>query len=117
VYYLLRKGWELLVQESEHTPEEIGPLSQVRQEATWSPQMYHRLRLLDVFIALEVQVETFPAIHIIQTFLEYRRTPKTYIRETTDYVTDAQSPENRIIPDGVFELENQETARRGSGVI
>ena len=75
--------------------------------------MYHRLRLLDLFIALEVQVQNRPHIQIIRTFLEYRRVPKTYVRETTDYVTDAQTPENRIVPDGVFVLENRETGRRG----
>ena len=113
VYYLTKKGWEILLYESEYAPEDIGPFSQVRQETSWSPQMYHRLRLLDLFIALEVQVQTCPHIQIIRTFLEYRRIPKTYVRETTDYVTDAQTPENRIVPDGVFVLENRETARRG----
>jgi hypothetical protein len=113
VYYLTKKGWEILLYESENAPEDIGPFSQVRQETSWSPQMYHRLRLLDLFIALEVQVQNRPHIQIIRTFLEYRRVPKTYVRETTDYVTDAQTPENRIVPDGVFVLENRETARRG----
>jgi len=34
-------------------------------------------------------------------------------RETTDYVDAAETPENRIVPDGAFTLENVETGRRG----
>ena len=55
VYYLKRKGFELLRNESGIPKELIGGYSEAHQEATWSPQMYHRLRLLDVLIALEVQ--------------------------------------------------------------
>jgi hypothetical protein len=56
VYFLKRKGWELILAESGITEDELGAFSDVHQEATWTPQMYHRLRLLDLLIALEVQV-------------------------------------------------------------
>lgn len=38
---------------------------------------------------------------------------RTISRETTDFVADEETPENRIIPDGAFVLENQETTKRG----
>jgi hypothetical protein len=60
VYFLKRKGYELLRMESGIPEELIGSYSEVHQEATWSPVMYHRLRLLDVLIALEVQVRERP---------------------------------------------------------
>ena len=106
VYYLKRKGWELLRLESDYEAEAIGPFSEVHPEHTWTPQMYHRLRLLDLLVALEVQVRQFDHIQLVRTFIEYRRHKGTYIRETTDYVTDAETPEHRIIPDGAFILEN-----------
>src|SRR3954464_5947749 len=77
--------------------------------------MYHRLRLLDLLIALEVQVRGRPQLNLVKTFLEYRRVKRQgrIARETTDYVAAEEIPENRIIPDGAFILENIETGRRG----
>src|SRR4051812_37882739 len=60
VYFLARRGYEWLVNESELAVEEIGAFHDVHREFTWTPQMYHRLRLLDCFIALEVAVQARP---------------------------------------------------------
>jgi hypothetical protein len=112
VYFLKRKGWELLQLEIDD-PEISGTFMEVHQEATWTPQMYHRLRLLDLFISLEVGVQSRPHLHIVETFIEYRRIKGTHVRETTDFVTDKELPEDRIVPDGAFVLENSESGRRG----
>jgi hypothetical protein len=114
VYFLKRKGWELLRTESDIPEELIGNFAEVHQEASWSPQMYHRLRLLDLFIALELSVRGREHISLIKTFLEYKRIRKNgrLARETTDFVAAEEIPENRIIPDGAFVLENVETGRR-----
>jgi hypothetical protein len=114
VYFLKRKGFELLRNESGIPEELIGSYSEAHQEATWSPQMYHRLRLLDVLIALEVQVRARPQLHLVKTFVEYKRVKRQgrIARETTDFVNDEEIAENRIIPDGAFILENVETERR-----
>jgi hypothetical protein len=48
VYHLRRKGWELLRSESDIPEALIGPFVEAHREASWSPQMYHRLRLLDL---------------------------------------------------------------------
>jgi len=53
VYYLTRRGYEWLINESDKAEEEIGPFHDVHREFTWAPQLYHRLALLDLFIALE----------------------------------------------------------------
>jgi hypothetical protein len=111
VYYVKRKGFELLRLESDY--EDLGVFAEVSPEHTWTPQMYHRLRLLDLMVALEVQVRAFPHIQLVKTFIEYRRHKGTYIRETTDFVAEGEIPEHRIIPDGAFILENLETERRG----
>jgi hypothetical protein len=77
--------------------------------------MYHRLRLLDLLIALEVQVRGRPRLNLVRTFVEYRRVKRgnRIARETTDFVAAEETPENRIIPDAAFVLENIETGRRG----
>src|SRR5215213_6389662 len=72
-YFLKRKGWELLRRESDIPDELLGPYVEAHQEATWSPQMYHRLRLLDLIIALEVGARARPHINLVRTFVEYRR--------------------------------------------
>src|SRR3954451_10448401 len=114
-YYLKRKGWELLRRASDIPEELIGAFVEAHREETWSPQMYHRLRLLDLLIGLEVQVRGRPQLNLVKTLLEYRRIKRQgrIARETTDYVAAEEIPENRIIPDGAFILENIETGRRG----
>jgi hypothetical protein len=114
-YYLKRKGWELLRRESDIPDEMIGSFVEAHLEASWSPQMYHRLRLIDLVIALEIAVRSRPHLNLVRTFVEYRRTKKggRIARETTDFVAAEETPENRIIPDAAFVLENVETGRRG----
>jgi protein involved in plasmid replication-relaxation len=75
--------------------------------------MYHRLRILDCFIALEIAVRKRGHLELFDTWLEYRRRKGTMERETTDYVADRGVAENRIVPDGAFVLENLQTGRRG----
>src|SRR3712207_6524497 len=50
VFFLTRRGYEFL---QTLTEEPLGPFIDVEKQATWTPQMPHRLRLLDLFIALE----------------------------------------------------------------
>src|SRR4051812_28497320 len=91
VYYLKRKGWEYLRDESGLPEEEIGPFQEVSSELTWTPQMYHRLRLLDLLVSVETQVRDLPHIRLVQSFLEYRRMKRTHMRETPDYVTEVET--------------------------
>jgi hypothetical protein len=114
-YFLKRKGWELLRRESDIPEELIGPFVEAHQEASWSPQMYHRLRLIDLIIALELAARERSHLNLVRTFVEYRRVRRggRIARETTDFVADEETPENRIIPDAAFVLENVETGRRG----
>jgi hypothetical protein len=112
VYFLKRRGWETLQTEGGYEAEEIGPLVEVYREFAWSPQMYHRLRLLDLFVSLELAVGKWQHLSLPQTFIEYRRTPGTLRRETTDYVSALEAPQYRIVPDGAFILENAAASRR-----
>jgi hypothetical protein len=113
-YFLTRKGWELLSSESAIPPELLGGYKEVKVEAAWSPQMYHRLRTVDLLIALESAVLQRPHLAIVKTFLEYRRIKRgeRIVQETTDYVDAEESSENKIIPDAAYILENTKTKRR-----
>jgi protein involved in plasmid replication-relaxation len=113
-YFLTRKGWELLVRESDIPPELIGDHRKVHVDARWSPQMYHRLRTVDLMISAEIAVRNRPHLTIVQTFLEYRMVKRAgrIERETSDYVADAEISENRIIPDAALIIENIETKKR-----
>jgi hypothetical protein len=111
VYYLTRKGWEFLRRESGIEEELIGAYREIHTEASWSPVMYHRLRTVDCLISAEVAVRNRPNLSMVQTFMEYKRVRKhgNLIRETTDFVADLPISDNRIIPDGVFIIENIES--------
>ena len=113
-YFLTRKGWELLASESGIPAELLGTYKEVKVEAAWSPQMYHRLRTVDLLIALESAVLQRPHLAIVKTFLEYRRIKRSdrIVQETTDYVDTEESAENKIIPDAAFILENRTSKRR-----
>jgi len=113
-YYLTRKGYELLCEESEILPEVLGTYKEVKVEARWAPQMYHRLATVDLLIALEIAVRKRAHLAIGQTFLEYRRLKRgnQIISETMDYVDSQATPENKIIPDAAFILENIQSKRR-----
>jgi len=115
-YYLTRRGWEILNRETDIPPELIGPYKETKVDARWSPQMFHRLRTVDLLIAAEVAVRARPHLSMVRTFLEYRRVqrPGRHIeRETTDYVAKEETAENRIVPDAAFIMENIETKKRG----
>jgi Replication-relaxation len=113
-YFLTRKGWEILNRESDIPAELIGNHKEVKVEARWSPQMYHRLRTVDLMISAERAVRSRPNLSMVSTFLEYRRVKRDsrVMRETTDFVAHEETSENRIIPDAAFILENIETKRR-----
>jgi hypothetical protein len=114
-YFLTRKGWEMLLRESDIPPELIGSHKRIKVEARWSPQMYHRLRTVDLMISAEVAVRSRPHLSMVRTFLEYRRVKRgtRVFRETTDYVDKEETAENRIVPDAAFIMENIDTKRRG----
>jgi hypothetical protein len=115
VYFLKRKGWELLTRESGIPPELIGTHKETHVEAKWSPQMFHRLRTVDLLIAAEVAVRGRAHLSLMRTFLEYRMVKRgnRLQRETTDFVGPEETSENRIVPDAAFILENIDTGRRG----
>jgi hypothetical protein len=113
-YFLTRKGFELLQEESSIPPQLWGTYKEVKIEAAWAPQMYHRLATIDLLLSLELAVRKRGHLSIIQTFLEYRRVKRGNLiaHETTDYVDTIETPENKIIPDAAFILENTQTTER-----
>jgi hypothetical protein len=115
VYFLKRKGWELLTRESGIPPELIGTHKETHVDARWSPQMFHRLRTVDLLIAAEIAVRGRAHLSLIGSFLEYRMVKRgnRLQRETTDFVGREETSENRIVPDAAFVLENVETGQRG----
>ena len=74
MYFLKRRGWELLRAESGIPEELIGSFREVHQEASWSPQMNHRLHLLDVMIAAELAVWGRPHLSLVRSFARFWNT-------------------------------------------
>jgi Replication-relaxation len=90
----------------------MEPFSDV--QATWTPHMYHRLRIIDVLISAEIAIRNRPHLTMVKVFVEYRmrRRGGAPARETTDVVDGEESSENKLVPDAVFIMENVETAKR-----
>ena len=112
--FLTRKGYELLKRESDVPQELIGSYKEVHIETKWSPQMYHRLRTVDLMIAAEIAVRQRLNLTMIQTFMDYKRVKREgkIENETTDFVALPPIPANRIIPDAAFVIENIQTKKR-----
>ena len=119
VYYLKRRGYELLQNESGIPAELIGSFKETKVNSKWSPQMYHRMATLDALIALEVAVQERAHIDVVETFIEYRRTKHgtEWQPETSDYVAGEEIPQNRIVPDAGFIIENVKSAKRALFLI
>ena len=113
-YFLTRRGWEMLIRESDIPAELIGSHKAIKVEARWSPQMYHRLKTVDLMVSAEVAVRQRPSLSMVGTFIEYRRMKRNghIVRETTDFVASPETAANRIIPDAAFVIENIETGKR-----
>jgi len=114
VYFLKKRGYLLLVEESGIPAELIGDYKAVHVTVNWSPVMYHRMATLDLLIALEVGVREKPRLELVRTFIEYRRAKRgaELVSETTDYVTGKQGAGTRIVPDAGFVLHNVEEDER-----
>src|SRR3954470_22454562 len=63
VYYLKRKGWELLCAESNF---DIPEFIEVHKETTWTPQMYHRLRIIDLLLSAEIAIRNRPHLLMVK---------------------------------------------------
>lgn len=114
LYFLTRRGHDLLVADSGLPAETIGPYKLPHRGARWSPVMYHRLATIDLLLALEAALETRPHLCLVEVFLEYRRVRRNevFVPETSDHVALAQTGANRIVPDAAFVIENAENGRR-----
>jgi hypothetical protein len=114
VYFLTRKGWEILNEEADLPQELISKFKQVHTASKWSPQMFHRLKTIDLMISAEMAVRERKHLSMVKTFIEYRvkKQGEKLTRETTDFVDQDESIENKIVPDAVFILENIETQKR-----
>jgi len=108
VYYPELKAWHYLMLESRYDPGELGEFVPMSPDLTWTPEMFHRLKIIDCFLALELAVTRYEQLEIVKTLLSYRRVPKTLSRETTDTIDGI-----RIVPDGVCILRNHETGNSG----
>src|SRR5690242_18470698 len=70
VYFLKKKGYDVLASESDG---DIEAFVDIHPELAWTPQMYHRLRIIDLFLALELEVKKRESLKIANVFLEYKR--------------------------------------------
>jgi protein tyrosine phosphatase (PTP) superfamily phosphohydrolase (DUF442 family) len=111
LYFLKRRGFAFLSQATDSPGSEIKSFRETHKDLVWTPAMYHRIRLTDCFLALERGVLARPQLSLQKTFLEYRRVRGSLGRETTDYIAELRTSENRIVPDGAFILQNREKDR------
>ena len=97
----------------------VEPYRQININSRWSPMMFHRLATLDVLAALERDCQSLAAYRLVKTLVEYRREKigRDWRKETTDFVASPHIPENKIVPDAGFVLENEESGKRALFLI
>jgi hypothetical protein len=112
VYYLRRKGFDILCSECREFADQLEPFGDV--QATWTPHMYHRLRIIDVLISSEMAIRNRPHLRMVKVYVEYRMRKRgtSPARETTDFVAEEETSDTKLVPDGAFIMENIETGRR-----
>ena len=109
VYFLKKKGYEILL--DNNLPPEILGRFREKSEPRWSPQTMHRLHLVDVFLSLEEGIRGIDHLDLRKVFLEYNKVSGggKVLAETTDFISDDEQAENKIVPDGAFILASQKT--------
>jgi hypothetical protein len=113
VYFVKRKGFELLRFETTLI-DETAHFSEVNKGSTWTVLMAHRLKIIDMLLAVEIALRIRPHVRMVNVFVEYRMVKRggVMVRETTDFVDDEAVSENKLVPDAAFILENFETNKR-----
>src|SRR4051812_33829052 len=72
-YFLTRKGYDLLLCESDIPPEIVGGYKEPRSDCGGPPLVSRGLKGVDVIIAGDWALCGLSRLSMVQTFLEYRR--------------------------------------------
>ncbi len=112
IYFIKKKGYQLLT-DNELPFELLGNFKE-KSSPHWSTQTNHRIKLIDIFLSLESGIRKNEHLDLARVFLEYNRIKqgKEITSETTDYVADQETTENKIVPDGAFIIESLKTENR-----
>lgn len=112
IYFLKKKGYQLLI-DNDVPLELLGDFKE-KSKPHWSTQTKHRLNLIDIFLSLESGVRKIEHLDLVKVFLEYNRIKqgKAIFSETTDFVADERTAENKIVPDGAFVIKSLKTEKR-----
>ena len=119
LYYLTKGGHGVLAAELEAQDRLVPPYRQISINSRWSPLMFHRVDTLDVLAAVERDCASLSDYRLTGTLVEYRREKNgaRWQKETTDYVAEPNSSENKIVPDAGFALEHNQTGKRALFLI
>ncbi len=119
LYYLTKGGHRVLAAELEAQDRLVPPYRQISINSRWSPLMFHRVDTLDVLAAVERDCSSLTNYRLTGTLVEYRREKigNRWQKETTDYVAEPNSPENKIVPDAGFALEHIPSGKRALFLI
>ena len=108
IYFLTPKGYTLLETESGISPDLLEPFKRT-SKPHWTIKTMHRIKLIDIFIALENSISQADFLELEKVFLEYNfnNTDSGIASETTDIFND-----EKIIPDGAFILKSRRTSAK-----
>ena len=114
IFFLNRSGFEILENESGIPPELLGRFRQ-KAKPKWTAKTKHRIYLIDLFLSLERSVRHSDHLELARVFLEYRFVKEggRIFSETTDFVADDTTAQNKIVPDGAFVLKSLRTGAVG----
>lgn len=119
VYFLKKRGYQILAKEREAVGKVPPPFRPVNMSTRWSPLMFHRLATLDVLSYVERDCCRLQDYDLLGTLVEYRREKigNRWQTETTDFVSENKTPDDRIVPDAGFALEHRHIGKRALFLI
>ncbi|MEO9514527.1 MAG: replication-relaxation family protein [Paracoccaceae bacterium] len=119
IYFITKRGHSVLAEELEAEGQTVPAFKPINITSRWSPLMFHRVDTLDVLAAVERDCARMSEYRLAGTLVEYRREKigTRWRKETTNYVSSTQTPENKIVPDAGFAVENLASGKRALFLI
>jgi hypothetical protein len=112
IYYLKKNGYEVLLDRK--IPVELLGRFREKHYPVWTVQTQRRLHLNDVFLSLEAGIKGIAGLELIRIFLEYNGVNhgSNVLAETTDFFSEDEQGNNKIVPDGAFILQRRRKEKR-----
>lgn len=110
VYYLTEKGHSFL---QDRHGLNLGDWVSIKPKHKWPASMPHRLKTVDLFLALATKLRQSGVASILEARFDFRQAEFAGVRrcETTDFLTQPKDENKKIIPDASLVVERADNSK------